>query len=273
MQTVSGVGGSLLRARPPEVYKIKIPLPPLEEQKRIAAILDAADDLRTKRRESLAQFNTLIRSTFLETFGDPVTNPKGWEVRAIKDTRIKVQIGPFGSLLHKHDYVEGGIPLINPTHIVAGKIQPGDSQTISSEKAATLRNYQLEFGDVVMGRRGEMGRCAVVGKKEDGMLCGTGSILLRPDPTEFKSEFLSQMLSMPSMVRCLEGFSQGVTMANLNRTIMGKLEIPIPPVEVQEWFMSAIDLMKHQAQIRKTQLVELDTLSDTLQSRAFRGAL
>ena len=85
MRTVSGVGGSLLRARPAEVFKIQIPLPPLAEQKRIAGILDAADALRAKRCEALAQLDTLLQSTFLDMFGDPVTNPMGWEQCVVGD--------------------------------------------------------------------------------------------------------------------------------------------------------------------------------------------
>ena len=85
MRTVSGVGGSLLRARPAEVFKIQVPLPPLAEQKRIARILDAADALRAKRREALAQLDTLLQSTFLDMFGDPVINPMGWKVRSLGD--------------------------------------------------------------------------------------------------------------------------------------------------------------------------------------------
>ena len=83
MRTVSGVGGSLLRARPAEVFKIQVPLPPLAEQKKIAGILDAADALRAKRREALAQLDTLLESTFLDMFGDPVSNPRGWGVREL----------------------------------------------------------------------------------------------------------------------------------------------------------------------------------------------
>ncbi|MCF5439869.1 hypothetical protein GIV92_25895, partial [Pseudomonas syringae] len=79
--TVAGVGGSLLRARPAEVAKIKIPLPPLPEQRRIAAILDKADALRAKRREAIAKLDQLLQSVFLEMFGDPVTNPKGWPMK------------------------------------------------------------------------------------------------------------------------------------------------------------------------------------------------
>ena len=77
--------------------ELQIPLPPLAEQKRIAGILDAADALRAKRREALAQLDTLLQSTFLDMFGDPVTNPMGWEVRELKETKSRVQIGPIGS--------------------------------------------------------------------------------------------------------------------------------------------------------------------------------
>ena len=93
MRTVSGVGGSLLRARPAEVFKIQIPLPPLDEQKRIAGILDAADALRAKRREALAQLDTLLQSTFLDMFGDPVTNPMGWVETPFGDIATDTKLG------------------------------------------------------------------------------------------------------------------------------------------------------------------------------------
>jgi type I restriction enzyme S subunit len=85
MSTVSGVGGSLLRARPAQVASIEIPLPPLDEQRRIAAILDKADAIRRKRQESICLTQEFLRSTFLEMFGDPVTNPKGWNKVPIKE--------------------------------------------------------------------------------------------------------------------------------------------------------------------------------------------
>jgi hypothetical protein len=73
-----------------------------------------------------------------------------------------VQIGPFGSLLHKHDYLEGGVPLVNPMHIDGGTIVPDRRHAIAPEKASQLANYRMAEGDVILGRRGEMGRCAVV---------------------------------------------------------------------------------------------------------------
>ena len=268
-----GRGATFLQVSKSDIGSLQIPLPPLEEQKRIAAILDAADDLRAKRRASLAQLDALLQSTFLDMFGDPVANPMGWEERALKETKSKVQIGPFGSLLHKEDYLTDGVPVVNPMHIVSGKIQAGGEQTVSEHKAATLSNYRLEGGDVVMGRRGEMGRCAVVSDVEVGMLCGTGSLYFRPDPSELSPLFLAWLLSSASMKRHLDGLSQGVTMPNLNQNMINNLRIALPPLDLQRRFAAIVDSVEQQKAKQRAHLDELDTLFASLQSRAFKGEL
>ena len=252
---------------------LQVPLPPLTEQRRIAGILDAADALRAKRREALAELDTLLQSTFLDMFGDAVTNPKGWAVRELKETKSRVQIGPFGSLLHKEDYIVDGVPLVNPMHIVCGQIHIGNEQTVSEEKAATLSNYRLQTGDVVMGRRGEMGRCAIVSDTEAGMLCGTGSLFFRPHPDELSPPFLARTFSSESMKRLLEGLSQGVTMRNLNRTMIAGLKVGLPPLNLQHRFAAIVESIEQQRDRQRAHLAELDTLFASLQSRAFRGDL
>ena len=266
-------GATMKHVNRGEFLATQIPLPPLAEQKRIAGILDAADALRAKRREALAQLDTLLQSTFLDMFGDPVTNPMGWEVRALKETKSRVQIGPFGSLLHKEDYIVGGVPLVNPMHIVSGQIHVGNEQTVAEQKAATLSNYRLQSGDVVMGRRGEMGRCAIVSDAEAGMLCGTGSLFFRPHPDELSSLFLARTFSSESMKRLLEGLSQGVTMPNLNRTMIEGLKVGLPPLDLQRGFTAIVQSVEHQKSSQRAHLAELDTLFASLQSRAFRGDL
>jgi len=94
--------------------KAKIPLPPLEEQKKIAAILDATDALRQKDQQLIDKYNALSQSLFLDMFGDVFVNTKKFEKKPLRDLVEKVQIGPFGSQLHQHDYISGGIPLVNP---------------------------------------------------------------------------------------------------------------------------------------------------------------
>ncbi|WP_081679733.1 restriction endonuclease subunit S [Acidovorax sp. JHL-9] len=135
------------------VSGVEVTFPPLEEQRRIAAILDQAETLRTQRRTALALLDSLTQSLFLDMFGDPVANPKGWPTSPLADASDEIQIGPFGSLLHQEDYVPDGIPLINPMHIKEGQIVPGLDQCITQQKYDELSIYQLKVGDLVMGRR------------------------------------------------------------------------------------------------------------------------
>src|SRR5690606_24228893 len=106
--------------------------------------------------------------------------PEGW-VWASLDYLLKSFItGPFGSALHKSDYVTNGTPLINPINIVDGRIFPDSKKGIDVPTLERLHRYRVELGDIVIARRGDMGRCAAVTANETGWLCGTGSMILRP---------------------------------------------------------------------------------------------
>ena len=169
-------------------------------------------------------------------FGDPVLNEKQWPVAQL-NAIAEIRIGPFGSLLHKEDYIEGGHALINPSHIVDGYIVPDEKLTVSDEKYEELSAYKLKKGDVVLGRRGEMGRCAVV--NEDGFLCGTGSMIIRPSG-KMQSYFLQKMLSSPSYRAVIEGKAVGVTMMNLNVPIVSSLMIPLLPSALQDEYIAFV---------------------------------
>ena len=153
------------------------------------------------------------------------------------DELAEVKIGPFGSLLHKDDYIEGGHALINPSHIADGKIVIDPKLTISDEKYQELSSYGLLAGDVVLGRRGEMGRCAVV--DEEGYLCGTGSMIVRAGK-EMKPYFLQNILSSPSYRRVIEDKAVGITMKNINVPIVSGLMIPKLPVHLQEQYLELV---------------------------------
>ena len=273
MRTVSGVGGSLLRARPAEVFKIQIPLPPLPEQRRIAQILDKADALRAKRRAALAQLDTLTQSVFLDMFGDPAMNPKRWPVVLLREPTARIQIGPFGSLLHQEDYVEGGIPLVNPKHIQQGVIQPDPSETVSARKFAELDTYHLQAGDVVMGRRGEMGRCAIIDDDSGPLLCGTGSLFVRPDNEHTTNLFLFFLLSSVALKARLERLSLGQTLPNLNSRIVEGLEVPLPPLAVQFEFAARVEGARQVVNAQRKAASQLSSLFASLQQCAFRGEL
>ncbi|MGA9188534.1 MAG: restriction endonuclease subunit S [Methanosarcina sp.] len=266
-------GSAIRRIILSDLKKVKIPLPPLEEQKRIADILDRAEALHAKRRTALAQLDELIQSIYIDIFGDAVSNPKGWKRYPLKDCINHIQIGPFGSLLHKEDYVFGGIPLINPMHIEDGNIVPDLNQSVTVQKHAELQLYQFQQGDVIMGRRGEMGRCAIVRPEHNGMLCGTGSLFIRPDESKATATYLQATLSSTTMRKHLEGISLGATLPNLNRGIVGELAISLPPLVLQFKFATRITAVEKLKAAHKASLAELYELFLSLQYRALRGEL
>lgn len=160
----------------------------------------------------------------------------------------EIKIGPFGSLLHKEDYIANGHALVNPSHIVAGKISVDKELTVSDEKFRELSAYHLQVGDVVMGRRGEMGRCAVV--QTGGLLCGTGSILIRTKG-EVTADYLQKIISFPSFKKGIEDMAVGQTMPNLNVPIVSKFQIIQPPIEVQNAYYTFVE------QTDKSRFIEL----------------
>jgi type I restriction enzyme S subunit len=118
-----------------------------------------------------------------------------------------------------------------------------------------------------------MGRCAVITKREEGWLCGTGSLFVRPITDVLSPTYLGLVISSPSMRRFLENVAQGVTMANLNKTIVGGLPIAVPPMAMQQAFVSQLNATQAIKNLSLNSLAELDTLFASLQHRAFRGEL
>ena len=220
-----------------DLKKIKIIVPDLSEQCEVIDILNRVNQVIEDRQRELRKMDDLIKARFVEMFGDPVSNPYGYDKVALSDL-ADIKIGPFGSLLHKEDYIVGGHPLLNPSHIVDGRISPNNKLTISDEKYKELSAYQLKTGDVVMGRRGEMGRCAVV--SEEGFLCGTGSILIRTKG-EVTADYIQKTISFPSFKKTIEDMAVGQTMPNLNVPIVSSFEIIKPPIEVQDRYYALVE--------------------------------
>ena len=223
----------------PHIYfkdyqKEEFPLPPLDEQHKIAAVLDKVSNLIAKRCQQLDTLDEMVKARFVEMFGDPVSNPYQWKKVALSDV-AEVRIGPFGSLLHKKDYIVGGYPLVNPSHILGNEIIADNKLSVSKCKYAELEPYHLKIGDIVMGRRGEMGRCAVV--QYEGLLCGTGSLIIRTNG-EMTADYIQKIISFPSFKKSIEDMAVGQTMPNLNVPIVSNFQIIKPPLETQESYYS-----------------------------------
>ena len=170
----------------------------------------------------------------------PFDIPESWKWVRFSEIMSTMSTGPFGSMLHKTDYIEKGIPLVNPANMVNGKIVPSDKMMISEETRRRLSSYILHAGMIVLGRRGEMGRCAVVTEKEDGWLCGTGSFFMEPSMSLYVYYVVS-LFSSPYVKFYLGGESVGTTMSNLNHTILSKMPIPLPPLAEQRRIVAKLD--------------------------------
>lgn len=261
-------GSAQLNFGPSHLKKMTITLPPLEEQKRIAAILDQADALRRQRQRALNRLNQLGQSIFYEMFGSTEEN-----IVPLSEYFEEIRMGPFGSLLHKSDYVEGGIPLINPMHIKDDKILADPSFTISARKAEELTNYRLRNGDIVIGRRGEMGRCAVVQAEQEGYLCGTGSMFLRASRSKVDPFFLADLIRSKNVIKRIEAVASGVTMMNLNSKSFERVMVPNVPIKKQNEYFEKVKIVEEAKPKLLRSYAELNTLFFSLQHRAFRGEL
>ena len=220
-----------------------IPYPSQKKQIEIGTNLDKIANIIAARKQQLELLDELVKARFVEMFGDPVHNPYGWNKTELKEL-ADLKIGPFGSLLHKEDYIEGGHALVNPSHIVDGRIIIDSKLTVSEDKYEELSAYHLKVGDVVMGRRGEMGRCAVV--EEEGLLCGTGSLLIRPKG-KVTADYIQKIISYPTFKKTIDDMAVGQTMPNLNVPIVSGFRIITPPIEVQNSyydFVAQVDKSK-----------------------------
>jgi len=153
---------------------------------------------------------------------------------------MEIQTGPFGSSLHKSDYKIGGTPVINPASLKDGKITPIEEMAIGPETLKRLQVFKLNAGDIVMARRGEMGRCAVVTEGEEGWLCGTGSLVLRL-PNVPHTPFPAILIGSPEVREYLGSASVGTTMQNLNQSILARMPIGVPPLAEQRRIVAKVD--------------------------------
>ena len=276
--TFKAVSGAFLK-------ELNAVLPALAEQKVIADKLDTllAQVENTKiRLERIPQILKRFRQSVLAAAvsgrlteewrsGD---NPEQ-TFKKLGEAGIEVKTGPFGSALHKSDYVNGGIPVINPMHISDGTIKPSEAMTISHQKYTSLEAWHLRKGDVVVGRRGEMGRASVV-ESDEPQLCGTGSMILRVGEDALP-KYLEIILRSPTAVSYFNSASVGSTMVNLNQKVIKNLEVYFPSLSEQTEIVRQVDqLFAHADRIEQqvnNALARVNNLTQSILAKAFRGEL
>lgn len=259
-----------------DLLKIEMPVPSVSEQERVVSRieelfseLDSAENTLQQTKQQL----TVYRHAVLKEAFDKVSASGHAELMDIVD---EIRIGPFGTMLHKSDYVIDGVPVINPQHIKNGNIYPNDKISVSPHKAEELSAYRLKENDVIMGRRGEMGRTAPVTAGEDGWICGTGSVIIRLKK-EYDAGFYSQILSSPDTVHFLEEKSTGTTMNNLNEDIVKHIPVPKVTKHIQTALLNDMDsknsVCNNIEQNVGTALQQLNAMRQSALKEAFEGKL
>ena len=248
-----------------DIGELKIDIKTQGERENIVRNLACIAYLIELQKKQLQMFDILIKSRFIEMFGDPVSNPFKWDKVPLSEL-ADIKIGPFGSLLHKDDYIENGHPLVNPSHIKDGKIVTDNKLNKKKKKFGEMAAYHLKIGDVVMGRRGEMGRCAVV--NEDGLLCGTGSLLIR-SKGEVTADYIQKIISFPSFKKIIEDIAVGQTMPNLNVPLVSNFKIIKPPIGVQHKYYSFVHQVEKLKSEEQKKLEQTQTLFDSLMQKYF----
>lgn len=256
-------------------------LPPLAEQKVIVDKLDTllaqVESIKARLEripETLKQFHQSVLAAAVT--GKLMECNEEVVFKKLAEVGVQIKTGPFGSALHKSDYIEDGVPVINPMHINNGVISPSKSMTISKEKFIELDVWKLRDEDIVLGRRGEMGRAAIVKTNGEDLLCGTGSMIVRVDKNN-SPKYIEFVLRSPVAVNYFNSSSVGTTMVNLNQKIIKELEVFLPSLQTQlsivelvENYMEKSSQIEQQAQ---SALNRVNNLTQSILAKAFRGEL
>ncbi|WP_332752320.1 restriction endonuclease subunit S [Hydrogenophaga sp.] len=269
-------GANLPRLSPRVLASFELPLPPLPEQRRIAAILDHAETLRTQRRAALAQLESLTQSIFLDMFGD--AEASRWPVATIADIadgqKGAIRTGPFGSQLLHSEFVNEGIAVLGIDNAVSNEFRWGERRFISPEKYRELKRYTVRPGDVLITIMGTCGRCAVVPKDAPIAINTKHLCCITVDSNKCDPLFLhAYFLRHPMARKYLEQTAKGAIMEGLNMGIIKALPIPLPPLPRQQAFATRIQAIEALKAKHRATLAELDALFASLQHRAFNGEL
>ena len=267
------VTGTITNLSLTELRKLQIPLPPLAEQKRIAAILDAADALRTKRREALAQLDALLQSTFLTLFGDPVTNPMGWKKCCLGDLFVVIKNGA-NVVQAEADSGEWAVSRIET--IWNGTID-SDRVKWTTADPSLLATHRIQVGDILFSHINSpehIAKTAIYMGEPKILIHGINLLRMCVDRKFVDPIWMIHFLKAPTTrshfrTRCKKAVNQ----ASLNQTDIKTFDAYLPPLPLQQKFAAIVESIERQKTTQRAHLAELDALFAALQHRAFRGEL
>lgn len=254
--------------------ELEIPKPDLREQARIVELLDQADALRRQRAEADAKLARLLPALFRHHFGDPSLNPKKFRRKTLRSIASKYSDGPFGSNLKSDHYASSGVRVIRLQNIGAGMLIDDDRAYIPEDHFASISKHECRPGDVLIGTMGDPNLRACIQPQDLPLALNKADcVQFRPNPNECTAEYVCWLLNDPSTLAMAGGMVAGQTRARISMGRLGELEIPVPPVDLQQAFTKQVKIaFPLQAQAAAS-AAKLETLFQTLLHRAFTGEL
>lgn len=264
-------GATMKHVNREEFLATTIPLPPLVEQQRIAGILDAADALRATRREALAQLDTLLQSTFLDMFGDPVTNPMGWEhteLGSLIESGDRINYG----VVQPGDDWPGGRPLIRVGDFVGGELETSGVKLIDPEIERKYERSRLNGRELLVSCVGSIGTiCKLpIHAADFNIARAVARVPLREG---ISRDFMVYCLRSKAVQRHFMKETRTVSQPTLNISLIKTAPVIQPPRSLQRRFATVVQSVEQQKTRMRAHLAQLDTLFVSLQSRAFNGEL
>ena len=273
-----GTGSTFKAITQTHINRIQLPIPEsFDDQIRIATVLTRAERLIAKRKEIIKALDALLKSTFLEMFGDPVRNEKGFDYRSLKEFYINfkngTKCGPFGSALKKDEYADSGIPVWNMDNISNdGRMNPKVNLWITREKYQELIGYEAQNGDVVISRAGTVGKMCVLQTEHEHSIISTNLIRVRFGNDLLPVYFVSLMNYFKGRIGKLRTGSDGA-FTHMNTGVLDEMTFPYPPIELQSRFAAIIEKVESIKAKLTQSLAELENLYASLSQRAFKGEL
>jgi len=255
----------------------KIPVPPLSEQKCIAAILEKADRLRRLRQYARKLSDTFLQSVFLEMFGDPVTNPKGWRELSIEEIAAKekyaLKRGPFGGSLKKEIFVEKGFKVYEQQHAITKDFSIG-SYYIDEDKYQSMIAFKLDPGDFIISCSGTVGQIARVPINAEPGIINQALLKIKFNSSILTPEYFEVLFETDSIQAELFEVTRGSGIRNFPpMTTIRAFQIPVPPMNIQERFTRVVTRYNTLKEKQSEGSRQAEYLFQSLLHRAFRGEM
>ena len=247
-----------------------IPCYPIEEQREIAEKLDTVSKLLVLRKQQLSKLDELVKSRFVEMFGDPVSNPFKWSTLTMKQASIRLSDGPFGSNLKSEHYTLEGVRVIRLGNIGCGCFNDEDQSYISQEHYATIKKYTCRAGEIVIATLGDpnLRACIIPDHIEYGVN-KSDCVHYIPKAEILNNQFVCQYINCPETLSLASGMVHGQTRSRISSGQLSDLPIYLPPMDLQQQFASFVEQTdKSKFEIQQS-LEKLETLKKALMQKYF----